>query len=108
MNIFSDILGLVISAVSHLIFYFTDAKREEKGLPTKHREFLGSLSGGGMDFLEFYRSDLKKIKSKTEQFENDKRLKYVYKDNNAAMDNIAAIGSIESKTTENSNKMESI
>lgn len=108
MFIFSDILGILINVITDFIFYFIDAEREKKGLPSNYRFYEDSLSGGGMNFVEFYRYDLEKIKSTEDQFANEKRLKYVYKDNNAAMDNIAANGTIEPKKTENSIIMDEI
>ena len=81
MCIFSDILGILINVITDFIFYFIDAEREKKGLPSNYRFYEDSLSGGGMNFVEFYRYDLEKIKSTEDQFANEKRLKYVYKDN---------------------------
>ena len=40
--------------------YVSDAYREKQGLPSEHRQYMGSLTGGEMDFAMHYQKDLEK------------------------------------------------
>ena len=48
------LIVLITLIIIRIVFYIIDARREKQGLPSKHREYMGSLTGG-MDFIEQYR-----------------------------------------------------
>lgn len=79
---------LGVSAVIGFIKYFIDAKREERGEPTKYREYMGSLSDNNMGFIEHMRSELEDIKYAREATENEQRSNYVFHDSGNGMDDI--------------------
>ncbi len=101
------IIIAVAGAIIKIVHYIEDERREQQGLPSKHREYMGSLTDG-MDFIEHYRSDLDEIKAAQETDEAQRRAKYVYRDNGNGMDNIEPIGTINRRTTEESDKMDTL
>ena len=68
--------------------YVSDAIREKQGLPSEHREYMGSLTGGEMDFAMHYQRDLERAKEMQENTESELRSKYVTS-GDVAMDDIA-------------------
>lgn len=85
---FGYFICIVISGVIGFIKYFIDAKREERGEMSKHREFMGSLTEDNMDYIEHMRSELEDIKHAREATENEQRSKYVFHDSGSGMDDI--------------------
>jgi len=57
--------------------YVSDAYREKQGLPSEHRQYMGSLTGGEMDFAMHYQRDLERAKDMQENTEAELRSKYV-------------------------------
>lgn len=82
------LICLVVSGIIGFIKYFADEKREERGEPTKHREYMGSLSDNNMTYIEHMRSELEDIKYAREATENQQREKYVFHDSGDGMDDI--------------------
>lgn len=69
--------------------YVSDAYREKQGLPSEHRQYMGSLTGGEMDFAMHYQKDLEKAKNMQETTEEELRSKYVT-GGDVAMDDVFA------------------
>ena len=91
--------------------YVSDAYREKQGLPSEHRQYMGSLTGGEMDFAMHYQKDLEKAKNMQETTEEELRSKYVTS-GNVAMDDIAfpsaPAASDEKKDSDDDGYMDSI
>jgi hypothetical protein len=71
------LLGVLASLTESLTNYVVDAKREEAGLPSEHRQYEKSLTGGGMDFAMEYQRDLERQKEMRESTEQEIRETYV-------------------------------
>ena len=84
------LIVLITLIIIRIVFYIIDARREKKGLPSKHGEYMCSLTGG-MDFIEHYRSDLEQEKYVIEAQEAEKRSKYRYHDDGSGMIDIPEI-----------------
>lgn len=87
------LIVLITLIIIRIIFYIIDARREKQGLPSKHREYMGSLTGG-MDFIEHYRSDIEQEKYAIEAQEAEKRSKYRYHDDGSGMIDIPEIDNL--------------
>jgi hypothetical protein len=57
--------------------YISDAQNEKMGLPSEHRKYMPSCSGGEMDFATYYQADLEKAKSMEEATAQEIRAGYV-------------------------------
>ena len=80
---------ITVIGIIKLIMYFADARREERGEPSKHREYMGRINQNkSMDFVEEWRSELEEIKYMRENTEQNQRNNYNFSDRNADMDDI--------------------
>ena len=80
---------ITVIGIIKLIMYFADARREERGEPSRHREYMGRINQNkSMDFVEEWRSELEEIKYMRENTEQNQRNNYNFSDRNAGMDDI--------------------
>ena len=80
---------ITVIGIIKLIMYFADARREERGEPSRHREYMGRINQNkSMDFVEEWRSELEEIKYMRENTEQNQRNNYNFSDRNADMDDI--------------------
>lgn len=103
------IISGVIAFIVRWVYYFIDAAREKKGLPSKHREYMDN-GDNPMNFVNFYTPDgvdenfdgeesSAAPHMPTEQInEAELRAKYNFGDRSAEMDDIAPIGVMPPKT----------
>lgn len=81
----------VVTAVIKFAHYFADAKREERGELSQHREYMGNLTDNNdLNYVEHLRSELEDIKYARETTENEIRNQYVFHDDGNGMDDVYA------------------
>lgn len=86
------LICIVVVAIKKIVFYIIDAKREEQGLPSLHREYTEDLTGG-MDFVNHYRSEIEQQQAAAETIENERRSQYVFHNDGQGMTDISTISS---------------
>lgn len=89
---------ITVIGIIKLIMYFADERREERGEPSKHREYMGRINQNkSMDFVEEWRSELEDIKNMRENDEHEQRNNYNFSNRNADMDDIYSMGKNQKK-----------
>lgn len=84
------LICIVAVAIKKIVYYIIDAKREEQGLPSLHREYMEDLTGG-MDFVNHYRSEIEQQQESAEAIDSERRSQYVFHDDGQGMTDISAI-----------------
>lgn len=98
------LICIVVVAIKKIVFYIIDAKREEQGLPSLHREYMEDLTGG-MDFVNHYRSEIEQQQEAAETIENERRSQYVFHNDGQGMTDISTISS---QPNDSSDEMDSL
>lgn len=98
------LICIVAVAIKKIVYYIIDAKREEQGLPSLHREYMEDITGG-MDYINHYRSEIEQQEESAEIIENEKRSQYVFHNDGQGMTDISTIST---QPNDSSDEMDSL
>ena len=100
----------IASAIIGIAHYISDARREKRGLPSRHRRFMSSSYSNSKELDGLFLQQMEAEAGKIAQAEilNKQRENYVFEDQDADMDSIKAEGVISPKEDEDGDMMDSI
>ncbi|MBQ8962081.1 MAG: hypothetical protein IJ071_12865 [Ruminococcus sp.] len=107
----SYLFRIMFEFILEIAHYISDSEREKRGLPSRYRRYMGSVSRNSsreLDSLFQQQMEAENAKNAEAERLRQQREKYVFEDQDADMDPIRAEGVIPPKEDNGGDMMDSI